>query len=209
MQFREALSPPRPYRVSENFAFRRSWETQTTGCSLERTSKVESVSDAQVQMRVWSLSKLSEEDLAFVKQFKSIITLSLGDRSLVCFHGSPTSFDDLIWPTTPEEEFVRLMNGYGDSRLCGGHKHLQYLRRLKDTFFFNPGSVGFSYDHSQTGEEPRADSWAEYAIISADERGSGVEFRRVPFDTKDWIMATARSGRPDADRVAGAYSTTI
>jgi putative phosphoesterase len=171
-----------------------------------RTYGGEQVSQAQMEMRAWSLSRLKAEDLEFVKQFESIITLSLGDESLVCFHGSPSSFDDLIWPTTPEEKFVQLMSGYGNSILCGGHTHLQQLRRLKDSFYFNPGSIGFSYDHSQTGDEPRADHWAEYAIVASDKRRSGVEFRRVPFDTEEWIRATARSRRPDADRVSRGYS---
>ena len=147
--------------------------------------------------------------MILIKQFKNIITLSLGDESLVCFYGSPVSFDDLIWPTTPEVEFVRMVSGYGSSMLCGGHTHLQQLRRFKDSFFFNPGSVGFSYDHSQTVEEPRADSWAEYAIIASDKNSSGLEFRRVPFDTKEWIRVTIRSGRPNAPSIPRTFGESL
>src|SRR5712692_6784250 len=156
----------------------------------EITSAGEPVSDVQREVRAWSLSKLKGEDLDFITRFKSIITLPLGDGSLVCFHGSPASFDDKIWPTTSEDEFQKMISGYADSILCGGHTHLQHLRRFKDSFYFNPGSVGLSYDHSQTGEEIHVDSWAEYAIISSDKRCSGVEFRRVPFNAKEWIRIT-------------------
>jgi len=166
----------------------------------------ENVSDTQKQVRAWSLSRLSHEDLEFIRQFKRTITLSLGDENLVCFHGSPVSFDDLIWPTTAEEEFVRMLSGFESSILCGGHTHLQHLRRFKASFYFNPGSVGFSYDHSQSPEELSADNWAEYAILSLEMGCSGVEFRRIPFDTDEWIKVTARSGRPDADRVSEEYS---
>jgi putative phosphoesterase len=174
----------------------------------ETASGGERVSKAQLEVRAWSLSKLKEKDLDFIRQFKSIITLPLGDQSLVCFHGSPASFDDLIFPTTPEEVFQRLVSGYGNAILCGGHAHLQHLRRFKDSFYFNPGSVGFSYDHSQAGEEPHADSWAEYAIISAREKCVGLEFRRVPFDAREWTMVTARSGRPYAEKVTREYSSS-
>jgi predicted phosphodiesterase len=160
----------------------------------------------QLEVRAWSLSKLRKTDLDFIGQFKNIITLPLGDRNLVCFHGSPASFDELIWPTTPGPKFLRMLDGYGNSVLCGGHTHLQHLWRLKDTFYFNPGSVGFSYDHSQTGEEPHADSWAEYAIISSDKKSLGIEFMRVPFDAKEWIRVTAMCGRPYADVVSREYS---
>jgi putative phosphoesterase len=172
----------------------------------ENTSATEQVSEAQTAMRGWSLAKLTKDDLDFIRQFKSIITLTLENESLVCFHGSPKSFDDLIWPTTAEENFVNLMSGYGNSMLCGGHTHLQQLRRFKDSFYFNPGSVGFSFDHSQTGEDLRADAWAEYAVVSSDKKGSGIEFRRVPFDAKEWISVTTRSGSPNADRIYRQYS---
>ncbi len=175
----------------------------------ETRSSGEPVSDAQLKVRAWSLSRLNEKDLDFIKQFKRIITLTLGDESLVCFHGSPASFDDLIWPTTSEEEFVRMVSGFGDSILCGGHTHLQHLRRFKHSFYFNPGSVGFSYDHSQTVEEPHADSWAEYAIITSTRKCIGVEFRRVLFDAKEWITVTTMSGRPYADKVSREYSARV
>jgi putative phosphoesterase len=200
----ETVSRLRGLRVPTVMGSADSW--LLTG---KNTSATEQVSEAQMAMRAWSLSKLTKEDLEFVGQFKSVITLPLENESLVCFHGSPKSFDDLIWPTTPEEEFVQLMSGYGNSILCGGHTHLQQLRRFKDFFYFNPGSVGFSYDHSQTGEDPRADRWAEYAIVSSDKKGSGIEFRRVPFDAKEWISVTARSGKANADRIYRQYSEGV
>ncbi len=172
----------------------------------DSTSSKEQVSNAQMEVRAWSLSKLKTEDLDFIRQFKSIITLPLDNDGLVGFHGSPASFDEQIWPTTPEDDFLRVVDGYGNSILCGGHIHLQYLRRLRDSFFFNPGSVDSSWNHSQTVEEPRANSWAEYAIVSMDNRGSGLEFRRVPFDPEEWIRVTTKSGRPYPDRVSREYS---
>jgi predicted phosphodiesterase len=41
-------------------------------------------------------------------------------------------------------------------------------------------------DHAQGGPQPeesvRADTYAEYAVLTVDGPGVGVEFRRVPFD---------------------------
>ena len=34
----------------------------------------------------------------------------------------------------------------------------------------------------------------------------GVEFRKVPFDAKEWIRVTVASGKPHADRVSREYS---
>jgi predicted phosphodiesterase len=169
----------------------------------------EPVSSAQLEVRAWSLSKLNKEDLDFIGKFKPIITMPFGDGGLVCFHGSPASFDEQIWPTTPEEDFVRILGGHGNAILCGGHVHLQYMRRLKDSFFFNPGSVGFSWNHAQTGDELVADHWAEYAIVTSNGKSSNLEFRKVPFDAKEWIRVTAESGKPHADRVSHEYSARV
>ncbi|HEY6282519.1 MAG TPA: metallophosphoesterase family protein [Nitrososphaerales archaeon] len=166
----------------------------------------EPVSSAQLEVRAWSHSKLKKEDLDFIREFKPTITLPFGEDGLVCFHGSPASFDEQIWPTTPEEEFARMVGGHGNSVLCGGHIHLQYMRRFKDSFFFNPGSVGFSWNHAQTGDELVADSWAEYAIVTSGGKSSSLEFRKVPFDAKEWIRVTVESGKPHADRVSREYS---
>jgi diadenosine tetraphosphatase ApaH/serine/threonine PP2A family protein phosphatase len=127
---------------------------------------------------------------------------------LVCFHGSPNSFNEIILPTTTDEELGKIVSGHENSLLCGGHTHLQQMRRFKSILFFNPGSVGFAYDHSQTsGDNFQADPWAEYAIVSIGEKGdTGIEFRRVPFDVKKWVEVTLQSGRPYADRISKEYS---
>jgi predicted phosphodiesterase len=66
-----------------------------------KNTSEEQVSSAQLEVRAWSLSKLKEKHLDFIRQFKNIIKLPLGDESLVCFHGSPASFDDLVVPHDP------------------------------------------------------------------------------------------------------------
>jgi hypothetical protein len=38
-------------------------------------------------------------------------------------HGSPASFDELIFPSTPEDDFRRLLTA-GAALLAGGHVHL-------------------------------------------------------------------------------------
>src|SRR5438309_2610565 len=57
-------------------------------------------------VREWSLSQLSDEDKAFIASFQPTVEIPLEDgRTLLCFHGSPTSFDEIILPTLPEAEF--------------------------------------------------------------------------------------------------------
>ena len=90
---------------------------------------------------------------------------------LLCFHGTPASFDEVILPTTPEEECARLPRAIPPAIMCGGHTHWQQIRRLDATFFFNPGSVGLAYNHPKARgpgfrarplgrvRHPRRDRW--------------------------------------------------
>ena len=152
------------------------------------------------EIREWSLAQLSSDERASIANFRPTVQIPLGvDRSLLCFHGSPTSFDDLILRQTPEEEFQRLLGAFSSHVLCGGHSHLQQVRRIGDNFFFNPGSVGLAYNHEQPEDGFRADPWAEYAVLTAEGERLGLEFRRVPFDVAALMRAYRDSGRPYAD----------
>lgn len=159
-------------------------------------------------VRDWSLAQLSEADKAFIAAFKPTVEIPLGDgRSLLCFHGSPTSFDDILLPSTPDEEFEGKLGAYQPSILTGGHTHMQQIRRVgtSESFFFNPGSVGFAYTHYQPDGNFRADAWAEYAVLRVDKGATGVDFRRVPYDAATIIEIYRKSGRPHADEAIHQY----
>lgn len=174
-------------------------ETDAEQVSSERRQKMG-------RIREWSLGQLSVADQAFIGDFQPTIEVPLTTgRSLFCFHGSPTSFDDLIFPYTPEEEFQRLLAPYTHHILTGGHTHLQQIRRMGDSFFFNPGSVGLAYNHQQEEEGFRVDPWAEYAVLTVVNGRIHLEFRRVPFDVVALRRAYEDSGRPFADEAIAQY----
>lgn len=157
-------------------------------------------------VRDWSLSQLSPADLDFIARFQPTVELDLGEgRSLLCFHGSPASFNDVILPNTPDAEVLTLLGAYQPRFMCGGHTHVQHLRRLGDSFYFNPGAVGFAYNHDQDEAGFRANAWAEYAVLSVDGARLSLDFRRVPYDPALIIAAHQSSGRPFADLAIAQY----
>ena len=177
----------------------RGEETGHEGIPLERLKKMG-------EIRLWSLSQLGEEDIDFIADFPPTITRKLeGELHLLCFHGSPASFDDIILPAAPEEEFQKFLAPYTGMVLTGGHTHAQQIRRLGDLFFFNPGSVGFAYSHNQPEGTFLADPWAEYAILTAENRSVSVEFRRIPFDAQELVRIYQESGRPFAEDAIAQY----
>ena len=176
-------------------------ETADEGIPPERLKKMG-------EIRLWSLSQLTEDDVDFIANFQPTVTINLEDGlDLLCFHGSPTSFDDVILPAAPEQDFQKFLGAYADHVLTGGHTHAQQIRRNGKYFFFNPGSVGFAYGHNQPDDEFHADPWAEYAILTAENGQLSLEFRRVPFDAKELIRIYAESGRPFAEEAIAQYQT--
>ena len=174
-------------------------ETGDEGIPPERLRKMG-------EIRHWSLSQLTEEDRAFITSFQPTITIPFeNDLSLLCFHGSPVSFDDVILPAAPQEDFQKFLGRYADQILTGGHTHAQQIRRNGNYFFFNPGSVGFAYSHNQPDDQFFADPWAEYAILTVEDGQTGLQFRRVPFDVQELIRIYRESGRPFAEEAIAQY----
>ncbi|MEW6404586.1 MAG: metallophosphoesterase family protein [Chloroflexota bacterium] len=157
-------------------------------------------------VRDWSLSKLTDDDREFIADFQAAVIIKLDEGlELLCFHGSPTSFDDIILPAASEEEFQRLLGSYASRILTGGHTHAQQIRRLGKYFFFNPGSVGFAYSHNQPEGEFHADPWGEYAILTAKDGQVSLEFRRVPFEAEELIRIYQDCGRPYTEVAIAQY----
>jgi putative phosphoesterase len=165
----------------------------------ERLKKMNAIRD-------WSLSQLTEDDKKFITEFKPTMTIQLKkDLNLLCFHGSPTNFDDVILPTTPEDEFQKFLSAFNKNILTGGHTHTQQVRRCGELFFFNPGSVGFPFSSYQAEGQFHVDAWAEYAILTMNNREVDLKFRRLPYEANDVIEIYRQSGRPFAEDAIAQY----
>jgi predicted phosphodiesterase len=162
----------------------------------------------QIAVREWSLSQLSDDDRAFIAQFSPTVTVDLpGGRQLLAFHGSPSSYDDVIWPGAPDDVVAEYLGPYAGSILCGGHTHWQQMRPVGPYFFFNPGSVGLS--PAAESAATRVNPWAEYAILTAEDGTLSLEFRRVPFDVERLAAIIRASGRPYAEKAAADFTASI
>jgi predicted phosphodiesterase len=166
----------------------------------------EEVTPEQIANAKWSKSQLSDDLLAFHEAFQPTAELDLGEgRMLLAFHGTPRSRDEIVDPWMPEEKFRAPFEGFEATVFAGGHTHQQWARRMGDAYYVNPGSVGLPLDHNQTASPPRADPLAEYAILSVDGAGVGVEFRRIPFDVDELLAAIEASGMPHPELAAGPW----
>ena len=174
-------------------------ETGNEAIPPERLKKME-------EIRQWSLSQLTDEDRVFISKFQPTIRISLeSNLELLCFHGSPDSFDDVILPDAPREVIEKFLAQYSQYILTGGHTHAQQVRQNGERFFFNPGSVGFAFNQYQPDGKFHANAWAEYAILAVENGHTGLEFRRIPFDAQELANVYRESGRPFSDEAIAQY----
>jgi predicted phosphodiesterase len=165
----------------------------------------EPVTDRQLEVREWTLSQLDMAHLEQIRSFPPVVRRELDVVSLLLFHGSPRSYDDVLLPEHGGEALEPFL-GHDAALLAGGHTHLQWTRQIGDALYVNPGSVGISYDRHQ--DPPVLRPLAEWALVTVEDGAVAVEFRQVPYAVEDVQAAAKRSGRPYADEWAAQWPAT-
>jgi putative phosphoesterase len=150
----------------------------------------------------WCAQQLSADDLGFMRTFQATLKIPLNDsRSMLCYHGSPLSNIDNIFPDTPFEELGRFLSEYSNYNvMAGGHTHVQMLRQFKGRLVINPGSVGSAFfAPSLSATRPTLLPWAEYGLLDTSGDALSVELRRVPFDLVTFLKVLDASSLPMKD----------
>ncbi|MDQ4027700.1 MAG: metallophosphoesterase family protein [Actinomycetota bacterium] len=152
----------------------------------------------------WCAAQLSREDLDFIRTFEPTVTVDLvGGRTLLCYHGSPRSFDEIIGPTTTDGELDEMMADARADIFAGGHTHFQMYRRHRHAIVLNPGSVGMSYHRTLPFDDVGLAPWAEYAVVDRD--SLSITLRRVAYDKQLVADAIERSGMPHSAWLAAEW----
>lgn len=152
----------------------------------------------------WCAEQLTDEDRDFIRTFQKTVRLELDGLPILCVHGSPTSYNDEIVATTPNETLAELFQERAPL-MFGGHTHVQVLRRYEDLVFVNPGSVGLPFERLPDGRV-RNPARAEYALLEVSRGQPNITFRRVPYDVRTLLEAVRTSGMPHADVWSAAWS---
>ena len=151
-----------------------------------------------VEMGEWWAGKLSAADRAYIESFEPSLERALDGTRLVAFHGSPRSFEEFIFATTPDEELEQMLDGCHAPLLAGGHTHFAMVRRHQGTLLVNPGSVGLPFV-DQRAHPMRINPWAEYGIVDLDGGRLSVDLRRTSYDVEALLELIRGSGMPHAE----------
>jgi putative phosphoesterase len=152
------------------------------------------------EVQHWCAQQLSSGDQEYIRTFQPTIEVPLpAGKTMLCFHGSPRSFNEIVKATTPDEDLDTIFSGIKSDILIGGHTHVQLFRRYRDMLLLNPGSVGLPMDGVPPMDGILNAAWAEYAIIHAEGNALDVEMLRVPFDVHALLEVARSSDMPHAE----------
>jgi predicted phosphodiesterase len=167
------------------------------------TERPEGPAAITVALDLWTLDQLSPEDFEFVATMSP--TVRVEPVGLLCYHGSPRSFNDRIVADTPDDQIAQWAVETAPI-MAGGHTHQQMLRHWRGGVLVNPGSVGLPLIRPEAGFvwEQMLDEtgpalftpWAEYAVLEVTKAARSVALRRVRFDLDSCFEAARRNGMP-------------
>lgn len=147
-----------------------------------------------VPSRIVDQLEWGAEKLAGLQEWFDGFAPTHAEPDVLCCHGSPGSFEELILPATPDDEVAPLLEGVAQPVVAGGHTHQPMWRHVAGRWFLNPGSTGLAFRFP----DRKTLDHAEYAILD----GLDVELRRVPFDLAKVYADGKARGLPHAERWA-------
>ena len=142
----------------------------------------------------WCHDQLSQADRTYLNGLPLTHSLEFGSLNALCFHGSPSSMEDVIDGNSPVEYLYEVFKDYQERYLLTGHMHLPMLRSLGPQIVLNPGSVGLPY-----GGKRMMPTRAEYAILGADQERDRVTFCNIQYDPSQFAERVLQSGMPHAE----------
>ena len=147
----------------------------------------------------WAAAQLTSADTELVLGYQASLSLDFGDGfTLLCYHGSPRSFNDRIEPDTPLYDLDRWFAEERALINAGGHTHEPMIRRYGSSTLVNPGSVGLPLVKPMGGSAI-SPAWAEYALLERDKGTLSITLLRVAYSLDELAAAARASGMPNAD----------
>lgn len=144
----------------------------------------------------WLKDELRPEDVEFLNALPVTYEVIAGPERLWFVHGSPRRNNENVWPTTPDDELSQILQPArqaGATLVCCGHTHQAMLRVFEGVTIVNPGVVG---------TQGNGDVRAAYGLLTVDDAGSCIEFRRVTYDPTPTLTAAGERDFPMPKRYA-------
>jgi predicted phosphodiesterase len=157
------------------------------------------------RLNLWCAEQLSDHDRDYIAAFPPLIVRVTDTASLLCFHGSPRSFEDVIGTDTAEAELDQMFTSRIATVMAGGHTHIQMIRRYRDGRLINPGSVGLPGVGAGRPYNLNPD-WADYAIVDLGDDRTVLTLCRTRIDVRALIARARDAGMPEMEWWTSTWS---
>lgn len=121
---------------------------------------------------------ITPENLEFLSQAPSQLNLTLDNKKILVFHGSPWQADEYI---NPDFDHFEKFETFEADLIVLGHTHMPMVHNLSSIKIVNPGSCGQPRDR---------DSRASFAVY--DTKTGQIELKRVEYNYVDVINAVKK-----------------
>lgn len=169
-------------------------------CDEYFTSDLDLSSKSEIEKNriIWNRSKLTNEDIIYLKNLPYCYEFYLSGRLVRLFHATPKKINDFIGNIDRIENLYKLFlpseNTLSDNLadiVIYGHIHTQFVQRIYNRTIINTGSVGNSLDvfrNKEKDADVKNTTVANYLILygnynskSIDEKIS-YELVNIPYD---------------------------
>ncbi len=137
----------------------------------------------------WTAQHTSAESKAFLRTLLPELRFEVAGTRVLLVHGSPRKMNEYLFEDRALGSFQRLAASAAADVIVVGHTHLPYIKAVNSVLFVNAGSIGKPKDG-----DPRAC----YAVLTIDQTGVVVAFRRVAYDVASVAAAIRQNGLPEA-----------
>lgn len=138
------------------------------------------------QERQWTLQRLDEDDLDYLKSLPTEAVVEDGlDLIIHAFHATPSSLFETVQADETNEIEDKIMLLDDADIYVYGHTHRPFVRTLHGKSVVNTGGVGMSFD---------GQALASYAIVEIGEGRHRIQINRVPYH-REHVVELFKQGR--------------
>lgn len=153
---------------------------------IEKGEVPDEAADILEEERQWTLQRLDDDDLNYLKNLPTEIVLEDGlDLIIHAFHATPDSLFTSVLPDDTDQIEDKIMQLDHADMYVYGHIHHPYIRTLHGKNVINTGSVGMSFD---------GHTLASYVIVDVHDGRHRIHLNRVPYH-REHVVELYKQGR--------------
>jgi predicted phosphodiesterase len=143
----------------------------------------------KLKILTWSARRLSEESKQFISLLPTFHAETLpGGLSLLMVHGSPLSWEDVIYPSITRFSLEKKLGERTPDILVCGHTHIPFVKKISGIAVINCGSAGQPVD---------GDPSPSYALLDIDKTGNPkARVIRFSYPIEELVEAIRTSSLP-------------